>query len=107
MHNETRQQFDELRFRVCQEIGRGRLPVMLSDETAAGYGSGRSCAACGESIIETEAEYEVRDDRDQTPLAFHLRCYVVWQLECADATSVSGCAVPGRGPEPLTFEPFD
>ena len=107
MHNEAQQQFAELRFRVCQEIGRGRLPVMLSDETAAGYGSGRLCAVCGESITETEAEYEVRDGRDQTPLAFHLGCYVVWQLECADATSDSGCAVLGRGPGPLTVELFD
>lgn len=101
MHTEVRQPYSELRFRVCQDIARGRLPVMFSEETVAGYGSGRLCAACSEPITHNEAEYEVKDNRDDTRLPFHLSCYFVWQLECANTTSErnSGAAAKGPGAE--------
>jgi hypothetical protein len=71
-----------LRLRVRQHLENGQLPVMLPKQIAAGYGSGRACAACDQPITSAQAEYEVDDDRGRR-LRFHLGCHSVWQLECA------------------------
>lgn len=75
---------DELRRRVRQYLERGRLPMLVPEEVAAGYGSGRMCAACDEPITSTQVEYEVDDCRGGVRLRFHLNCHSAWRLECAD-----------------------
>jgi hypothetical protein len=74
---------DELRRRVRQYLEGGRLPMMVPKEVAAGYGSGRMCAACDEPITSTQVEYEVDDCRGGVRLRFHPDCHSVWRLECA------------------------
>jgi hypothetical protein len=61
-----------------------------------GYGRGDVCSLCGEPIRSTEVEFEVPepDDSDRhadhghagpgTAFKFHITCYGVWQLECAE-----------------------
>jgi len=72
-----------LRLLVRQLLENGRLPVILPKQIAAGYGSGRVCAACDEPITSTQVEYEVDDCLNGGRLRFHMGCHVVWQLECA------------------------
>lgn len=57
--------------------------MMVPKEVAAGYGSGRMCAACDEPITSAQIEYEVDDYRGGVRLRFHPDCHSVWQLECA------------------------
>jgi hypothetical protein len=74
----------ELLLRVQQRINDRRLPVVMSSQISAGYGTGRDvCQVCDESIPENKVQYEVGDPRNGNPLMFHFACYVVWQLECA------------------------
>jgi hypothetical protein len=74
---------EKLRKLVCERIERGALPILLVRAVDAGYGHDEPrCAACGETILNAQIEYEVRD----TPvgkLTLHLTCYALWQLECA------------------------
>jgi hypothetical protein len=72
-----------LRLRVRQHLANGRLPVMQPGEIAAGYGSGRLCAACDDPITTTQVEYEVDHRPGGSRLRFHIGCHVVWRLECA------------------------
>ena len=72
-----------LRLLVRQLLENGRLPVILPKQIAAGYGSGRVCAACDEPITSTQVEYEVDECLNGGRLRFHMGCHVVWQLECA------------------------
>jgi hypothetical protein len=74
---------DELRQRVRRYVERGRLPMVVPKQVAAGYGSGRICAACDEPIARTQVEYEVDDCPDRVQLRFHAHCHSLWQLECA------------------------
>lgn len=85
MHIDASQRYTALSAKVWQSIAGGRLPAMLCDEIAVGYGSGRPCAACNEPIPDGSAEYEVKGCHGQR-LPFHLNCYLVWQLECADSS---------------------
>ena len=74
----------ELRSQVRKRIKNGRLPLILSKDVAAGYGSGKNtCAACDQLITRDHIEYEVEDSRIPVPLAFHPGCHAVWQIECA------------------------
>jgi hypothetical protein len=72
-----------LRLRVRQHLENGRLPLMQPREIAAGYGSGRVCAACDDPITTTQVEYEVEQCPDGSRLRFHISCHVAWRLECA------------------------
>jgi hypothetical protein len=84
MPTESQSRDSELRLRVRQRIENGQLPV-VSKQIAGGYGSGRVCVACDEPITSAQVEYEIRDERGDSQLCFHLGCHVVWQLECAKA----------------------
>ncbi len=80
---------NELRRRVRERIEFGQLPVMMAKQVAAGYGSGRVCAACDEPITSTQVEYEVDDCRDgYRLLRFHPGCHSLWQLECAGGVDI-------------------
>ena len=73
---------DELRSRVRERIEDRRLPVALSRDMWAGYGSGRMCCVCDDGISSDSVEYEVTDPRNGAQLVFHLSCHAIWQLEC-------------------------
>ena len=80
--------------RECLESG--RLPRMHSQCIWGGYGRGDVCSLCGEPIRSTEVEFEVPEPEDGsrhddfrhaaagTAFRFHITCYGVWQLECAE-----------------------
>ena len=76
----------ELRARIHRLIDQGSLPVMHPERVAGGYGFGRKCDACDEPITRDQIEYEVEGGRYGVPLEFHLGCYVLWQLDCAELT---------------------
>ena len=83
MPTESRIPQSDLLVRVQQRINDRRLPLVLSSQISAGYGTGRHvCQVCDESIPENLVQYEVGDPRNGNPLMFHFACYVVWQLEC-------------------------
>lgn len=72
----------DLRSRVAQRLGSGQLPVAITTELYAGYGTGRLCCICDQEIVSEHVEYEVHDPRDRTSLlCFHIRCHNMWQLE--------------------------
>ena len=73
----------EIRTIVRQLIETGRLPVLLVHNVDGGYGSERSCRICGEPILTTQVEYEVREGSPARG-AFHMKCYAIWQLECGE-----------------------
>ena len=87
----------ELRARIRQCIDDGRLPVALSQEMAAGYGSRGICDGCGEHIDSDHVEYEVTDPRDDSQLLFHLSCHAIWQLECLRRMAGSEASMPSMG----------
>jgi hypothetical protein len=74
-----------LRQHIRQQIENGQLPCYVPNRIDAGYGSRHMCAACDQLISDAQVEYEIQDDRDGKRLRFHFGCYVVWQLECAQA----------------------
>lgn len=74
----------ELRSRVRERIKNGRLPLILSRDILAGYGSGKNtCAACDQPITRDHIEYELKDAPIPVSLLFHFGCHAVWQIECA------------------------
>ena len=46
------------------------------------YGSDQVCELCDQPIERYRVEYQVTDPRNGHPLAFHMGCYKLWQLEC-------------------------
>ena len=70
----------ELRELVRERIARHTVPVALVTAIYAGYGNDDLCCICGEAIHRSQIEYEVRGPKS---LAFHMTCYALWQLECA------------------------
>jgi hypothetical protein len=74
---------EKLRSLVCERIERGALPILLVRAVDAGYGHDQpSCSACGETILNAQIEYEVRETPNGN-LTLHLTCFALWQLECA------------------------
>jgi hypothetical protein len=78
---------EELRARVRQRIEQGRLPVVVSTELWAGYGTGAPCSGCTEPIAPNNIEFEVQHLQGYAELVFHARCHVLWQAECIWRTS--------------------
>ena len=74
---------EKLRALVRDRIEQGALPVVLVRAVDAGYGNNDSCRVCGESILQTQIAYDVRES-PVGKLAFHMTCYALWQLECAE-----------------------
>ncbi len=82
MPTESQLRAGALSLRVRQQLNNGQLPVMLPEQIAAGYGSGRACDVCDQPITSTQIECEVDDARDGRRLRFHVGCHLIWQLEC-------------------------
>lgn len=74
----------ELHRAARARIQAGKLPCDFPAPTWGGHGSGELCELCGEPIGRFQIEYIVRlprgDGGHKCP--FHLRCYMVWRLEC-------------------------
>ena len=73
----------ELRVRVIQRVEDGRLPLVLSTQIDAGYGTGVQCDLCDQPIAADKIEYSVTDSRTGKRLYFHVACHSMWQHECA------------------------
>jgi len=71
----------KLRQLVRERISANAVPVMLVSEVHAAHGRDERCSVCGETIARSQIEYEVPAFRAG---AFHMVCYAVWQLECAE-----------------------
>ncbi len=82
MPTETQLSDANLRAHIARLIDQGRLPLEVSADIAAGYGSEHKCDACAEPITRTQIEYEVASDRHGVSLHLHFGCHVLWQLEC-------------------------
>ena len=61
----------------------GRLPVVLSTDIDAGYGTGVRCVLCDQRIAPDKIEYGVIDRARSNRLHFHIACHLVWRGECA------------------------
>src|SRR5581483_3337666 len=82
----------ELRSRVRQRMDKGSLPVIRVANLDAGYGREHVCDVCDQQIAPAQIEYEVPADSRGTPLRFHIKCFAVWQLECAQRLEAQGGA---------------
>jgi hypothetical protein len=85
----------EIRALVRQGIENGHLPILRVAKLDAGYGDGHACSVCAERILESQVEYEVRGARNRR-LRFHIKCFALWQLECAGRIEPDGGAAPPR-----------
>jgi hypothetical protein len=72
----------EIFSRLQKRIEDGRLPIALSINVIAGYGSAHTCSGCGEEISSDQVEYELAELRDGGQLTFHRSCHAIWQVEC-------------------------
>ncbi len=73
---------EQIRSLVRKHTQAGDLPVMRLLNVDGGYGSGASCCVCGEPIQKSQVEYEAAVT-DKRTLRFHIKCFALWQLECA------------------------
>ena len=73
---------EQIRSLVRKHMRAGELPVIRVLNVAGGYGSGALCCVCGEQIQHSQAEYEAALTSERT-LQFHIKCFALWQLECA------------------------
>jgi hypothetical protein len=90
----------ELRSRLQQRIEDGRLPVALSNNVIAGYGSADICSGCGEQISSDQVEYELAELRDGGQLTFHPSCHAIWQLECVRRLTGQNPCPPSDADQP-------
>lgn len=66
----------------------GRLPPFSKGhQLFGGSGGGDTCSCCGESITQTDVQYEVDFGHHEVPLRMHLRCYQIWYGETKASTS--------------------
>lgn len=78
-----------LRALVRQRIKDRSLPVLKVTTLVGGYGHGQACSVCVEPIHSAQVEYEV-PVHSHAALRFHIKCFSLWQLECAERLSSSG-----------------
>ncbi len=81
---------EQLRTRARTLIASGTLPVVVSVQLNAGYGTGARCAVCALAIGPETVEYETSDPRNGLPLNVHMRCHQAWQLACLPARARPG-----------------
>ena len=73
----------ELRRRILRGIEVGRLPLLISSRLSGGYGPRGTCIACSRAISAGHIDVEVAHaGESRAPLVFHIRCHVLWQIEC-------------------------
>jgi len=73
----------ELQAYIHRLMDEGRLPVILPEKIAAGYGSGSNCRGCDQPVTPTQIEYDIEDHSNgSVRLTLHRGCYVLWQIEC-------------------------
>jgi hypothetical protein len=89
----------KLRFLASQSLDVGRLPILRVSHLDAGYGRDRPCSLCELKISRSQVEYEVLYVWKH-PLQFHIKCFAVWQLECALRTEAQSGSPPGGFSEP-------
>jgi hypothetical protein len=71
---------DQIRARIHEMISTGKVPCTTGDKVWAGRSIGTHCAACAESIKDSDVEFEVLVGT--TTLRFHRSCYAIWREEC-------------------------
>jgi len=73
---------NQVRLLVRHRIDKGRLPIMVATRLSGGYQLGKKCAACGRVIRFCSIGVESPEVFADRILEFHIRCHVIWQLEC-------------------------
>jgi len=62
---------------TLEKAGRGGLPATFKRQLWVGPGSDKLCNGCGETISDTEREFEVIF-ADTLTFVFHAECYKAW-----------------------------
>ena len=81
-----------IRLLARKRIATGTLPVLRVSDLDAGYGGGDSCCVCDEQINALQVQYDVQAPHRR--LRFHIKCFALWQLECARLIEASGASPP-------------
>jgi hypothetical protein len=63
--------------RIAERLKDGRLPREKSAQLWAGFGKGRACDGCGETIAASDVEHE-HDLVSGAIVRFHAACSVLW-----------------------------
>lgn len=61
-------------------IGCGQLPPLRGNVAWAGYGTGKTCCICGNSVQGSEVEYQVELGQRRVSDC-HFECFLAWQEE--------------------------
>jgi hypothetical protein len=76
-------------------IGSGELPRLDDPTVWAGPGTGKPCALCGTSVLQTETGYEAEVKAKGAlaagalQLHFHITCHSAWILVCNERARAS------------------
>lgn len=82
---------EHIRSLVHKRMQAGELPVIRVRNIDGGYGSGAGCCVCEEPIQKSQVEYEAQV-AEKRKLRFHIKCFALWQLECAQQLEQPGNA---------------
>ena len=77
-----------IRARIARLVGSGELTCDEPDQTWAGEGLGKRCAACLEPIRPPQIEFEVDLPGGRT-YVLHQRCHEMWLEVCAEEAKPS------------------
>jgi hypothetical protein len=99
----------DIRARIRQKFADGVLPQKLPRKAWLGYGSGRACSGCEDSILPAQSEYAFAGPRTGGKCRFHVGCYALWvssvrRAELQRAQSRQDRA-RGRSPSPSDTPP--
>ena len=72
----------ELRTIIRSKVASGVLPKDAPVKMWAGYGTGKTCAACNLATTQKDIEYEV-DMANGRTFSFHQLCITLWHQERA------------------------
>ena len=74
----------DLRTQIRWRLATGALPRRSERQRLyGGRGEGQPCACCGRPVCATDVLYEV-ESPGHLPLAMHLQCFEVWEIESLD-----------------------
>jgi hypothetical protein len=78
--------------RVRERIARGALPRGVPRSILVTRLTEEACAACDETIADSDAAYELEfsDERHVRKVHLHRRCYLLWDSECLERHSSAG-----------------
>jgi hypothetical protein len=76
---------DALRRLARDKLARRELPGVEPQRIWIDSGTGEACSLCGETVHDSELEYELEFGPGTTAaftlFRFHVRCHTAWQIE--------------------------